>query len=267
MCALLSEKIKTIDDVEVMIKPGMGHRFVVMFRGEGLAGGVSDTDPHHEGEPIAKAKADTAAAKKTADVVNQFVARAVEALAGTEPMNGVLTRGVSSSPDIQDLKARFKLDSAAIATYPMYRGLASLVGMALLDTGKSTEDEFRTYLDNYDRFDFFFIHVKGTDEAGEDGSFDRKVSVLEEFDAALPVLLEKQPEALAITGDHSTPCPMKLHSWHPVPLMIVSPRCGADRKARFTEDACNSGGLGIFESRHLMSLLLANAGKLDKFGA
>lgn len=267
MCRLLEKSIPTIEDVKVIIKPGLGHRFVVLLRGPGLVEGVTDTDPHHEGEPIAQSKPERPEAAKTARIVNAFWRKALDVLKGKEPTNGLLMRGISSRPNIADLKERFRLDAAAIATYPMYRGLASLVGMTLLDTGKTPSEEFETYLANYDKYHYFFIHIKGTDEAGEDGSFERKVSVIEQFDAALPVLLRKQPAALAVTGDHSTPCPMKLHSWHPVPLLLVGPNCGADLKPRFTEAECNSGSLGIFESRHLMALLLANAGKLDKFGA
>jgi 2,3-bisphosphoglycerate-independent phosphoglycerate mutase len=149
----------------------------------------------------------------------------------------------------------------------MYRGLASLVGMDLLETGPSVEDEFRAYLDNRDGYDYFFIHVKPTDEAGEDGAHERKVKAIEAVDERLPMLLDPMPEVLAITGDHSTPCPMKLHSWHPVPLLLHSQHCGADLPKRFTEAECNTGGLGIFRSMNLLPLMLANAGLLDKFGA
>ena len=263
----LQKEIPAIDDVKIILEPGVEHRFVAVLRGEGLVGPVTDTDPHHEGSPILEAKPLVPEAQKTADIANKFWKKACEILKDEPQMNGILLRGLSSKPDLQSFEERFKLDAAAIATYPMYRGLASLVGMTLEATGKTTAEEFRTYLDKYDDYDYFFIHVKGTDMAGEDGNFDMKVSVIEEFDSALPVLFERMPEVLAITGDHSMPCPMKLHSWHPVPLLVSSPRCGADLKPRFTEDNCNSGSLGIFESVYLTPLLLANAGKLDKYGA
>jgi len=165
------------------------------------------------------------------------------------------------------MEERFGLRCAAIATYPMYRGLASLVGMDLLETGPSVEDEFQAFLDNRDKYDYFFIHVKPTDEAGEDGAPDRKVKAIETVDEKLPMLLGGKPEVLAITGDHSTPCPMKLHSWHPVPLLLHSPRCGADGALKFTEAHCNTGSLGIFRAMYLLPLMLANAELLDKFGA
>jgi 2,3-bisphosphoglycerate-independent phosphoglycerate mutase len=264
---LLQEKIAKIDDVALTIRAGMGHRFGVIFRGPGLAGGVTDTDPHENNAPIREAKAETDAARKTASVVNKFQKKAVELLAGSEPMNGVLMRGISEPPRIASIEERFGLRCAAIATYPMYRGLASLVGMDLLDTGQSVEEEFQTYLDNRDGYDFAFIHVKPTDEAGEDGAPERKVKAIEAVDLKLPMLLNSKPEVLAVTGDHSTPCPMKLHSWHPVPLLLHSPRCGADGRPRFTESDCNTGSLGIFRAMHLLPLMLANAGFLDKYGA
>jgi len=264
---VLQQKVARIDDVDLIIEPGEGHRFGVIFRGPGLAGDATDTDPHENGEPLHESKPTSDRGAKMADIANRFGKLAMEALAGHEPMNAVMLRGISERPSIATVHEKFGLRCGAIATYPMYRGLAQLVGMDLLETGTSLEDEFQTYLDRWDDYDYFFIHVKPTDEAGEDGAHDRKVQAIEAVDAVLPMLFEKAPEVLAITGDHSTPCPMKLHSWHPVPLLLHSPRCGADRRPRFTEDACNGGGLGIFPARYLFPLLLANAGLLDKFGA
>ncbi|MCD6415706.1 MAG: 2,3-bisphosphoglycerate-independent phosphoglycerate mutase [Planctomycetes bacterium] len=263
----LQEKVGRIEDVEVIMKPGKSHRFAIVLRGPGLAEGVSDTDPHEDNNPLREAVAQTEGAQKAARIVNALQREALEALAGEGPVNGILLRGASALPDIAGLGERFGLRTAAIATYPMYRGLASLVGMDLLDTGPTVAEEFQTCLDRWDDYDYFFVHVKGTDQAGEDGDHEEKVSVIEQVDQSLPMLLGASPEALAITGDHSTPCPMALHSWHPVPLLMHSPRCGADRRPRFTEDECNFGGLGVFRSMFLMPLLLANAGLLDKYGA
>jgi len=265
--AELSEKITKVDDVEVIIAPGKGHRFGIIFRGQGLAEGVCDTDPHEDGRPLHECVAETEAAAGTARMVAKFQQRALEVLAGPGPINGLMLRGLSQKPPIPSLQERYGLRCAAIATYPMYRGLASLVGMDLLPTGLTVEDEFRTYLEREDEFDYFFIHVKPTDEAGEDGDHAGKVAAIEAVDEKLPMLLEAPPEVLAITGDHSTPCPLKLHSWHPVPLLLHSPRCGADGLPRMTESNCNCGGLGIFPARYVLPLMLANAGLLDKFGA
>ena len=264
---LLQQKIPRIDDVTLIMAAGMGHRFGIIFRGPGLSAAVTDTDPHQDGEPIHEARAETDAARKTADIINRFSRMAREALTGSKPMNAVLTRGISEPPRIPSLTERFGLRCGAIATYPMYRGLASLVGMDLLQTGPSVEDEFRAYLDSRNNYDFFFIHVKPTDEAGEDGSSERKTKAIEAVDQKLPMLLDSKPEVFVVTGDHSTPCPMKLHSWHPVPLLLHSPRCGADGRRRFTEADCNGGSLGIFHSMYLFPLMLANAELLDKYGA
>jgi len=266
-CAILREKLSRIDDVEVIIKAGKGHRFAVVFRGEGLAGTVTDTDPHQDGYPILQARPEGPEAQKLAEIVNKFQSRALEVLAGQYPMNGILLRGVAERPAIPSLEQRYRLRCAAIATYPMYRGLAKLAGMDLLPTGQTIREEFQACADNFRDYDYFFIHVKGTDEAGEDGDFNRKVAVIEDVDSALPMLLNLKPEVIAITGDHSTPCCMKLHSWHPVPLLINSPRCDAGGTERFTEHECTSGTLGILHAMHLMPLMLANAGRLDKFGA
>ena len=264
---LLQQKVRKIEDVELIMEPGEGHRFGIIFRGPGLVDGVNDTDPHQDGHAIHEAKAEAPGAEKTARIINKLQKQALEVLKDGHPINGMLMRGISSRPAIASMQERMGLRCAAIATYPMYRGLASLVGMDLLKTGPSVEDEFQTYLDKRDDYDYFFIHVKPTDEAGEDGAPDRKVQAIEAVDKALPMLLKGQPEVLAVTGDHSTPCPMKLHSWHPVPLMLYSPRCGADGALKFTEAHCNSGSLGIFRAMYLLPLMLANGGMLDKFGA
>ena len=264
---LLQKEITRLEDVEVIMRPGKSHRFAVVFRGPGLAEGVADTDPHVDGNPFHEPKALRPEAEKTARIVKQFARRTLEVLAGHEPLNGVLVRGIAERPRLQGFKERFNLRSAAVATYPMYRGLSKLAGMQVLSTGESIEDEFRTYVESKDDFDFTFIHVKETDAAGEDGNFDAKVAGIEKVDAALPIILEARPDALAITGDHSTPCCMKLHSWHPVPLLLHSARCDASGLTSFSEQTCTRGPLGIFHSMHLMSLLLANAGLLDKFGA
>ena len=266
-CELLQKELGRIDDVEVIVKPGKGHRFAVIFRGAGLAGDVSDTDPHENNEPIREALPLRPEAARTAEVVNKFQRRALEVLDGGGPLNGILVRGVAGRPEMPSMTERYKLKAAAIATYPMYRGLARLAGMELLDSGQSIEAEFQAALDNLEAHDFFFVHIKGTDEAGEDGDFQRKASVIEEFDRTLPVLLQANPEVLVVTGDHSTPCCMKLHSWHPVPVLLNSPRSGADGLPGFSEHHCNRGSLGIFRAMHLVPLMLANAGLLDKFGA
>ena len=261
--------IRKIGTTEVIIRPGTSHRFVVVFRGGGIEGPLSDSDPHQEGAPIrpvvAKSSADKA--KAAAEVVTRFYQQAMLLLAEDYPANGFLLRGITDLPRIPTFEERFQLKGAAIAVYPIYKGLAQLIGMQKLEGARSTEQEFQQYVDRFDRFDYFFIHVKGTDMAGEDGNFDQKVAVIEAVDKALPILLQKRPGVLAITGDHSTPVPLKSHSWHPQPVLLHSPVSGSDKLGRFTETNANRGSLGVFESKFLIRLMMANAGLYDKFGA
>ncbi len=272
LCGLLREAISDVQGVPVTIVPGKGHRFVVVFHGKemGLDGGVNDTDPHVTGRPISRAESMTGAAgsKQTAEIVTAFYEKALPVLKPHTPANAFLLRGIAVKPPLPTLGDRFGLTSAVIATYPMYKGLAQLVGMVKENpSGESVGDLFTRFREVRDQYDFFFIHVKLTDQGGEDGDMDLKVQTIEEMDAELPELLGAQPEVLAVTGDHSTPVVMKMHSWHPVPVMIHSPVSGWDGKPRFTEGEATTGSLGIFPAKQLMPLLMANARKFDKFGA
>ena len=268
LCTKL-QKIKKVGDAEVIIRPGKSHRFVVVFRGKGLEGPLTDSDPHHEGAPIKKVEAavKSSKAKEAAAIVNEFYAKALPLIEKEHPANGFLLRGIAHLPKIPTFEERFGLKAGAIAVYPMYKGLAQLIGMQKLEGTNTTREEFEKYLAEYDNYNYFFIHVKGTDMAGEDGNFDQKVAVIEEVDRALPVLLQKKPMVLAVTGDHSTPVPMKSHSWHPQPVMIHGPVSGSDKLDRFTETNANRGSLGIFKSRNLIRYMMANAKLFDKFGA
>jgi 2,3-bisphosphoglycerate-independent phosphoglycerate mutase len=270
LCALLSSKIKKIGDTQVIIKPGKGHRFVVVFRGKGLEGPLTDADPHREGkaippvEPIGKG---SAAQKKMAKLIVEFYAKALPLLAKKQPANGFLMRGIAHQPEIPLFVDRYALKPACIAVYPMYKGLAQLVGMDKLEGPQTIAEQFQKYVDEYDDYDFFFIHYKYTDMYGEDGNFEAKKKAIEELDQALPILLSKRPDVLAITGDHSTPCPMKGHSWHPQPVLLTSEISGSDKLDRFTETGANLGSLGIFEAKFLIRHMQANAKMFDKYGA
>lgn len=265
---ILKKKIKKIGDVEVIIKAGKGHRFVVVFRGKGLEGPLTDTDPHREGLPIAVGKPQKKSAKtlKTAKVVSAFYKQALPLLKGCHPANGFLLRGIAHQPNIPTFEQRYGLKAACIAIYPMYKGLAQLVGMKKVEGSKSVRDEFEAAVDALKAFDFVFIHVKGTDMAGEDGNFEAKVKAIEEADVALSVLLP-EVDVLVVTGDHSTPVPVKGHSWHPQPVMISGEIAGWDGLERFTERAANQGSLGVMEAKYLIRLMQANAKRFDKFGA
>ena len=270
LCAILSKKIKKIGDTEVIIKAGKEHRFVVIFRGKGLEGPLTDSDPNREGLPIATVKptsAKSAKQKKAAKLVAAFYAAALPLIAKKKPANGFLLRGIAHQPAIPLFEDRYGLRAAAIAVYPMYKGLAQLVGMKKIEGPQTITEQFERYLAEYDRYDYFFIHYKYTDKAGEDGDFDAKRKAIEDFDAALPILLQKRPDVLAITGDHSTPVAVKGHSWHPQPVLLTSAYSGSDKLDRFTETGANMGSLGVFEAKYLIRLMQANAKMFDKFGA
>ncbi|MDO8567814.1 MAG: 2,3-bisphosphoglycerate-independent phosphoglycerate mutase [Dehalococcoidales bacterium] len=265
LCRLLDGQ--TFDNVKVLVQPVREHRFVAVFRGAGLAANVSESDPQQAGAaPLTITPVSTESARM-ANVANQFAAQARTILAGHHPANMVLLRGFSSHPDLPSMADIYKIKPAAIAVYPMYRGLAKLVGMDALKTGTSVEDEFRTVKTNYAGYDFFFVHIKGTDSAGEDGDFARKVKVIEQVDRALPLLLDLKPDVIVVTGDHSTPAVLKGHSWHPVPALIYSQWCRHGQVTKFGETACLSGSMGRIPAAQLMPLAMANALKLNKYGA
>jgi len=270
LCAMLSQKVKKVGDAEVIIKAGKGHRFVVLFRGKGLEGPLTDADPHREGLTIPAAQpvdAKSAKAKKAAKLVAEFYQQALPIIANKKPANGFLLRGIAHQPAIPLFQDRYNMKAACIAVYPMYKGLAQLVGMTKLEGCQTISEQFERYLAEYDNYDYFFIHFKYTDMYGEDGNFASKRKAVEELDAALPILLRKKPDVLAITGDHSTPCVMKGHSWHPQPVLLHSAYSGSDKLERFTETGANSGSLGIFEAKYLIRYMQAHAKNFDKFGA
>ncbi len=269
LCARLAARIKKIGDTEVIIQAGKEHRFVVVFRGKGLEGPITDADPNREGFAIPTVHPrdeSNAGQKKMAGLIAEFYKAALPVLAGEKPANGFLMRGIAHQPHIPLFEDRYKLKPACLAVYPMYKGLAQLVGMKKIEA-QTIQQQFELYLKEYDNYDFFFIHYKYTDKAGEDGDFDAKMKAIEYFDAALPIFLRKKPDVLVVTGDHSTPVAVKGHSWHPQPVMLHSALSGSDKLDRFTETGANLGSLGIFESKFLMRLMQANARMFDKFGA
>ena len=270
LCAMLSAKVKRIGDTEVIIKAGKEHRFVVVFRGKELEGPLTDADPNREGFVIPTVKPrdpENGKQKKMAGLIAEFYKVAQPVIAKEKPANGFLMRGIAHQPDIPLFETRYRLRPAALAVYPMYKGLAQLVGMKKIEGPQTIQEQFERYLAEYGNFDFFFIHFKYTDKYGEDGNFAAKKKAIEDFDAALPILLRKKPDVLAITGDHSTPCAVKGHSWHPQPVMLHSALSGSDKLERFTETGANLGSLGVFEAKYLIRLMQANARMFDKFGA
>ena len=268
-CIAIVDKLRTIKipGVEIFAEPVKEHRFVLVFRAEGLGDAVNDTDPQVEGVTPLLAQGADPASRKTAELVNEFILKANEVLKNDAPMNGATLRGFAKRPQIESMKEIYALKTAAIAVYPMYKGLARLVGMDILDAGDSLKTQTERLKASWDDYDFFFMHYKYTDSAGEDGNFAAKVEAIEKFDAAIPAIMALKPGALVVTGDHSTPSKMKSHSFHPVPTLIASDLCRPDGLTKFGERDCLRGGLGQFPAKHLMLLAMAHAGRFGKYGA
>ena len=264
LCQLLDSV--ELPGVETHVLPVRDYRFVLLMRGEALSDRLGETDPQRTGTEPLSITALTPEAQHAAEAANLFVRRAVELLNGQERANMVLLRGFSKLPTLPPMGQAYKLDPGAIAAYPMYRGLARVLGMTVHPTGQTFDDELDTLAQHYAEHDFFYIHYKPADAAGEDGSFEDKVRALEELDAHIPRLVELNPDVLVVAGDHATPSILAAHSWHPVPLLIRSRLTLGDGVAEFTERACAGGSLGTFSAVHLMLLALAHAGKLAKYG-
>lgn len=265
LCQLLN-KI-AIEGAEILVTPVKEHRFVLILRGEGLSPELTDSDPQQVGLAPKKIEALLPQAQRTAEIANEFVTQARTCLKNESLANMVLMRGFSQRPDIPSMPEIYKLKPAAIAIYPMYRGLARLVGMQILPAGGSITDQLESLHHHYKDYDFFFIHFKAIDSRGEDGDFEAKVRAIEEVDDALPNLLKQKLDVLIVTGDHSTPATLAMHSWHSVPFMLRSRWCRPDNVTEFSERACLAGGMGRFPAVDIMPLAMANALKLDKFGA
>ena len=267
LCQLLQKEIKEVDGVRVFIYPGKEHRFVIVFQGQRLRDDLSDADPQKDGFKAKGTEGLSQEAQRTAEIVNLYLKKATDVLKPFHPANTILLRGFSKVPDVPSMSERFKIRPAAVATYPMYRGLARLVGMEILKTGETIKEEVETLKKYFDRFDFFYIHFKKTDMAGEDGDFRMKVKAIEEIDRILPLIIKLKPDVLVVTGDHSTPSVLKSHSWHPNPILLHSKYIRSDGIRRFTERHCQRGQLGRFPAMDVIPLMLANGLKLKKFGA
>jgi 2,3-bisphosphoglycerate-independent phosphoglycerate mutase len=268
----LSKKIEEnvkVPGVQVFFRPEKEHRAALIIRGENLSDALTDTDPQKTGlKPLPVEPGDTSAeARRSADIMNQIITQVKEILKNDHPANMVLARGFAKYPKIEVMQDIYKLKCAAIAVYPMYRGLAKLVGMDVLPAPSDVPGEFELLKKVYNDYDFFFVHVKGTDSAGEDGDYERKKKVIEDFDKLIPQALELNPDVLIVTGDHSTPTQMAAHSWHPVPTMIRSKYSRVDECKKYGERELQKGLLGIIPAMEIMPLAMAKSLKFEKFGA
>jgi len=273
--ARLCEKLSQVQLAEVdqvFVKPVKEYRFTLILRGADLEDGLTDTDPQETGVPPLPVKATRPEAEETAQLINRWLDKAREVLAADaeendHPANSCNLRGLSKEPGLPKMREIYKLRCGAIATYPMYRGVAKLAGMDILPTGDAIEDEVETLKENWDDYDFFFFHVKKVDSRGEDGDFDAKAAVIEHFDQVLPDIMDLEPDVVIVTGDHSTPAIWKAHSWHELPVLLWSRFIRPDGAREFGERACMTGGLGHINHVDLMPLAMANAGRLAKYGA
>ncbi len=269
LCAKLN-RINLEGGVGARITPEKDYRAALVFSGPDLSDELEDTDPQKTGmapipcDPVKGASLDAA---RTAGMVNEYVRKAAEVLSGERPANMILMRGFSKMPHLPPMTGLYRIKAAGIASYPMYRAVARLVGMDLVDAGDSFDEKVDALERAWYDYDYFYVHHKPGDSAGEDGDFDRKVETIEEVDRSIPRLRALGPDVLAVTGDHSTPSLMKSHSWHPLPLILESKLERRDTVSSFGETACASGALGTFESRELMAVMLANALRLEKYGA
>ena len=255
-----------IPGVQVDVFSVQDYRFVLRLRGEGLSELVTETDPQVTGAKALEATALKPEAQKTADIVNEFVNQAAHLISEEDRANMLLLRGFAQMPSLPPMGEVYRLDPAAIAAYPMYRGLATVAGMNVIPTGHTFADEIDTLRANWDKHDFFFIHYKPADAAGEDGDFDAKVKCLEELDPFIPQILELEPDVLMVAGDHATPAIMAAHSWHPVPFMLHSKLTNGQGVPTFDEKACALGAIGSIPATSVMVLGLSHAGKMTKFG-
>ncbi len=268
-CVAMCQKMQTIKvpGVEAFVEPVREHRFVVVFRGDNLGDDVNDTDPQALNVAPLHAVGVDANSQNTAKAVNHFIAEAAKLLKADGPTNMITLRGFARYPKISTMQDIYGLRAACVAVYPMYKGLARLVGMDILDAGATLAEQIDTLKKVWDKYDFFFLHYKYTDSTGEDGNFGGKVEKIEHLDAEVPHIRALNPDVLIVTGDHSTPSKMKSHSWHPVPTVLWAKMVRPDGAVEFGESFCLRGGLGQFEAKYLMSLAMAHAGRLGKYGA
>ncbi len=263
----LRREIRLPEGVEFFFETEKDYRAVLILRGDDLSDQLADTDPQRVGMPPLDPQALDPAAKRTAEIIQSFLTQARQVLAGEPRANMLLLRGFAKLMPYKSLRERFQLSPLAIANYPMYRGIARLLGMEIHPVCPDIPSEFAALRANYDKYDFFFLHVKDTDSRGEDGDFDGKVRVLELVDSLIPQLTSLQPDVLVVTGDHSTPSALAGHSWHPVPVILSAKTVRRDLVTSFDERSCSLGGLGRQPMMNLMGLALAHAGRLQKFGA
>lgn len=267
----LVKKLQEIElpGVEPQVEVLREYRFALVLRGQGLTTNIADTDPLETGEEPLPATALDPESEAAAGLINQWISAAREKLADQPKANALTLRGFSTNPALPQFGEIYGLQAGCIAVYPMYRGVARLVGMQVLDFELETpQAEFETAAANLADYDFLFIHIKKPDSLGEDGDFHAKAGYIATIDQALPILMDANPDVLVVTGDHSTPARLRYHSWHPVPTLLWAPESARpDIQSAFGESRCLAGGLGIHPAYELMPQMMAHARRLEKYGA
>lgn len=263
---LLASEVPSPEGMELHWRAEKEHRAVMVLRGDSLSDALGDSDPQETGVAPLEVTAADSAARATAAAVNGILDAARETLRDQRPANALLARGFALYREYPSMRQRYLVRCLATARYPMYRGVARLLGMEVAPTPETDSAAVDIATERYQDHDFHFLHFKHTDSRGEDGDFAAKVAAIEAVDELIGRLAELEPDVLVVTGDHSTPARMRTHSWHPVPLLIASDwhRGGG---AGFGERACLAGELGIIRATDIMTLALAHAGRLGKFGA
>ncbi len=263
----IKEKLEPPNGIDIFMETVAEHRTLLVLRGKDLTDNLGDTDPQETGVPPLAPDRKPYGSSRTADIVKNLLDQIKEILDDEEKANFLLTRGFAQQPEWPSFAERYQVKPAAVAGYPMYKGISRLLGIEIFSEAKEAEQICKDVVRALQDHTFVFGHYKYTDKTGEDGDLDEKVKVIEDMDKALPDLIGADPDVLIITGDHSTPPSLESHSWHPVPVLMKAPYLRGDSGDQFDEVSCRNGELGTFYARELMPLALAHSGKLQKYGA
>lgn len=266
LCDLISKEVDLGEGIQLILEPERDHRSLLVLRGEELSPHVSDTDPQQLGLPPKTPIALALEAEFTVSLLNEMLAQ-IRTLLKDEQANFVLLRGFDTLRNLPRFPTMFRLRSIGIAVYPMYIGISRILGMEVAGEQGGWSEQLSSLEAAWDRYDFFYVHHKNPDAAGEDGDFERKCTAIEEIDATIPRLEALGPDVLCVTGDHCTPSFLRGHSWHPVPFLLWGPSVGVDTRTKFNEEEARLGAFGHILAKELMPLMLACAGRLGKYGA